>query len=93
MHLSSLTMLIIKSIIGEHYYRCSDNYVKLIICMTLFIATAIFSSFFNNSYIKILVAFIGIVLTSIVYSKTVILLLKNLKQIKNKLFGKKLDNF
>lgn len=87
--ISSLTMLIIKSIIGEHYYRCSDNYAKLIICMALFIATAIFSSFFNNGIAKILIAVSGIVLATIVYSKTVLLLLKNLMQIKNRFLRKR----
>lgn len=87
--ISSLTMLIIKSIIGEHYYRCSDNYAKLIICMLLFITTAILSSFFNNGIVKILVALIGIILTTLVYSKTVLLLLKNLKQIKKRIFRSK----
>ncbi len=87
--ISSLTMLIIKSIIGEHYYRCSDNYAKLIICMALFTITAVFSSFFNQGIVKMLVAVGGIVLTTIIYSKTVLLLLKNLEQIKNRLLRRK----
>ncbi len=86
--ISSLTMLISKSIIGEHYYRCSDNYTKLILCMMLFVLTATISSYFNNGYIKIIIACIGIIITTCVYFKTVVLLLKKLNQIKNKVFYK-----
>lgn len=89
--ISSLTMLLIKSIIGEHYYRCSDNYSKLFICMALFIATAIFSSLFNDGFMKIIVALIGIIFTTLIYFKTVLTLLKNLSQIKNKILRKKSD--
>ncbi len=87
--ISSLTMLIIKSVIGEHYYRCSDNYTRLILCMGLFVSTAVISSYFNNGYMKIALSCIGIFVTACVYSKTVILLLKNLDQIKTKVFKKK----
>ena len=86
--ISSLTMLIIKSVIGEHYYRCSDNYTKLILCMGLFIFTATLSSWFNNGYVKFIMACVGIIITTCVYYKTVVLLLKNLNQIKNKVFNK-----
>lgn len=90
---SSLTMLVIKSVIGEHYYRCSDNYVKLIICMALFIAAAVFSSFSQKSCMKVTAALTGIILTSIVYSKTFLLLLKNLKQIKHRVFPENQNRF
>lgn len=86
--ISSLTMLIIKSVIGEHYYRCSDNYTKLILCMGLFIFTATLSSWFNNGYVKFIMACVGIIITTCVYYKTVVLLLKNLNQVKNKVFNK-----
>ncbi len=87
--ISSLTMLVVKSVIGEHYYRCSDNYTKLILCMGLFAAAAVISNCFNDGYIKIVVSCIGIIVTACVYSKTVVLLLKNLNQIKNEAFRKK----
>lgn len=87
--ISSLTMLFIKAIIGEHYYRCSDNYTKLIACMTLFIATAISSTLFNNGVMKTSVAILGSIMTTLVYSKTVLTLLKNLKQIKKRILHKK----
>ena len=39
--LASLSMLVARSIIGEHFYKCSDNYVKLIISMLLLIGTGL----------------------------------------------------
>lgn len=87
--IASLTTLIIKSMIGEHYFRCSDNYLKLIICMTLFVTATIISNCFNSGSIKILVSILGITLTIVIYFKTVILLLTNLKQIKNKILHRK----
>lgn len=87
--ISSLTMLIVKSVIGEHYYRCSDNYAKLIVCMLLFVSTAIFSNCFNSGFLKITVALVGIVLTTLIYSKTFVLLLKNMGRIKDSVLRKK----
>ncbi len=86
--ISSVTMLIIKSVIGEHYYRCSDNYTKLIVCMGLFVSTAVLSSYFNSGYIKIIISGIGIIITAIVYSKTILILLKNIVPIINKILHK-----
>lgn len=84
--ISSLTMLLIKSLIGEHYYRCSDNYRNLILCMALFIATAFFSCFYNHGAAKIIFAVVCAVITSIAYKKTVRLLLENLRVVINKFF-------
>ncbi len=77
--ISSLTMLIMKSVIGEHYYRCSDNYIRLILCMTMFVAVAILSNIFTTGCFYILIAFFGVLLTTLIYSKTVALLLENIK--------------
>lgn len=87
--ISSLTMLIIKSIIGEHYYRCSDSYSKLIICLSFFAMTAVFSNIAYNWDSKLIVGLIGIVVTTAIYWKSVLLLIRNFKQIKKRVFSRK----
>lgn len=84
--ISSLTMLLVKSIIGEHYYRCSDNYLRLIACLSLFVIIATISCLFNNGYIKVISACIGIIATVLVYLPTVKILFENINQIINKSF-------
>lgn len=76
---ASLSMLITKTIIGDKYYKCSDNYIKLTIGMCIVIISAMISYFFNDGWFKVIVALSGIVVLCLIYNTCVTFLLKNSK--------------
>lgn len=64
---SSIVMMIVKSFIGEKYYRCSDSYLKLITAfVSMCIAVCIATLFYNSTlrYVSLLGA---LIVTIVVY--------------------------
>ena len=81
--ISSIAMLVVKSILGERYYRCSDNYIKLIIALTTLYITALIHAFVYEAAIKYIVYLVAFVIVSICYIdevKTGLSLLIDLKK-------------
>lgn len=64
---ASLSMLISKSVIGEHFYRCSDNYFRLITSMTLLISAGLIN-YYCHRFIYIY-AVIALITVFILYQK------------------------
>lgn len=85
---SSIAMLIAKSIFGERAYRCSDNYLKLILALLTLVMTAVIHIFIYESMVKYLVYIIAIAIVTFLYREEVKLSLKLLTEIKNKIFKK-----
>jgi O-antigen/teichoic acid export membrane protein len=55
--LASISMLVARAVIGEHFYRCSDNYLKLILSMILLlVAGCVNYSCHTYIYLYVLVA-------------------------------------
>lgn len=65
--IASLSMLIAKSAIGEHFYRCSDNYFRLIISMALLIFAGLINYYYHR-FIYIY-AVIALITVFIIYQK------------------------
>lgn len=75
--LSAVVMLILKTIIGEKYYKCTDSNVRLVIsficyglCIVPFVAG-------RQKYISIVLEIFGVAFISILYFKEAIFLLKS----------------
>lgn len=79
--LASLSMLVVKTIMGERFYKCSNNYIKLILGYIILIISAFANYTFNVWWMKIVVAFGGLVLTSLLYLKEVLFLTAKLKSL------------
>lgn len=73
---ASLAMLISKTLIGEKYYKCSDNYYKLTMGMLLVGIIAITNYFISNSIIISSLAICGIFLICLLYKSTFLLLVR-----------------
>ena len=55
--LASISMLVARAVIGEHFYRCSDNYLKLILSMILLlVAGCVNYTYHTYIYLYVLVA-------------------------------------
>ena len=79
--LASLSMLVAKTIIGEHYYKCSDNYLYLISGMSMLIGIAMLNYFIKSILIRTSIVLVALVVLCIVYKKSLVMLLKNIMSI------------
>lgn len=86
--LASLSMLVARSIIGEHLYKCSDNYAKLIISMLLLIGTGLVNYYFH-SYVYGATVLSLLLVTLIYRTECVIITKQGREYIANKLAKKK----
>ena len=86
--LASLSMLVARSIIGEHFYKCSDNYAKLIISMLLLIGTGLVNYYFH-SYVYVATVLSLLLVTLIYRTECVIITKQGREYIANKLAKKK----
>ena len=76
--ISSIVMLVVKSVLGERVYRCSDNYYKLAISLASLFGTAVIHMFVYEHWIKYLLYLFAIIVAILCYIKevkTIILLL------------------
>lgn len=71
--LASLSMLVIKSVIGERFYRCSDGYTRLIISFILLITLA-FMNYYISGYIIKIIAVLTLLVVSFLYKDIIKLL-------------------
>ena len=78
---ASLSMLIVKTLIGEKYYKCSDTYFRLIIGMVIVMFIAIVNYYVESTFIITTLAGCGIVFICILYKKSFSLLLNTAKSI------------
>ena len=86
--LASLSMLVARSIIGEHFYKCSDNYAKLIISMLLLIGTGLVN-YYLHSFVYIATVSSLLLVTLIYRTECVIITKQGREYIANKLAKKK----
>lgn len=89
--LASISLLIAKTIIGERYYKCSDNYFRLIISMIILIAVTILNYYINNVILQIGITLGAILLLCYIYKNTVVLLLYNGKNMLSEVLHRKAD--
>lgn len=68
---SSLLTLLVRSVLGEKRYRCSDNYAKLIISLAVFAAVAVVHMFIYTNPIKYFVYIAAIAIICLVYMQQV----------------------
>lgn len=68
---SSIIMLLIKSIVGEHYYRCSNAYSRLIIALLSMCITALFASMYYTSVVRYILIILSLQITIIAYKKEI----------------------
>lgn len=79
---SSMLMLLVKSVLGERLYRCSDNYFKLIIGLTILVAIASIHVFVYESPFKYIVYLGAVMVVCLTYMreiKSILGLLNDLK--------------
>lgn len=79
--MASFSMLLVKSIIGERFYRCSNNYSRLTISMIMLLVIAFISYYWNSGIIKIVASAICLILICFIYSEEIKLLIRNTKGI------------
>lgn len=79
--LASLSMLITKTIIGERYYKCSDNYYRLVIGIILLIANAYINYCFNMGIVKVISSIIFLAAIILLYKKSVAILIDKAKEL------------
>lgn len=75
--ISSFSMLIAKTIIGEKYYKCSDNYIKLCVGLLLITAISFINYFFNSHVLTYILTIVSIILLILVYLREVKIIKKN----------------
>lgn len=86
--MASLSMLVARAVIGEHFYKCSDNYMKLIISMILLIGTGLVN-YYLHSFVYIATVS-SILLVALIYrTECVIITQQGREYIVNKLSKKK----
>lgn len=84
--LASLSMLVARASIGEYYYRCSDNYFKLVLSMVLLIVAGFFN-YAVHAYVYVY-SIMAIVLITILYRTEMNLILRRgVEYVKIKLFN------
>lgn len=75
---TAISMLVVKSVVGEHYYRCCSNYFKLVVSMIILSVAGVINYFFHQ-YI-ILYAVIALLCIILMYRSEFFILLDNLKK-------------
>lgn len=75
--ISAVVMLILKAIIGEKYYRCTDSSNRLIVSFLCYGLDIVPFVFFSQKNMSIILEIISIVLISILYHKEVLYLAKS----------------
>lgn len=72
--MASLSMLVSRAVIGEHFYKCSDNYIKLIVSMILLIGTGLVNYHFHSFvYVETI---LSIIIVALIYRKECIIITK-----------------
>jgi O-antigen/teichoic acid export membrane protein len=74
---SALVMLILKAVIGEKYYKCSDSSIRLILSFICYGFAIIPFVFFSQKSVSFILEILGIVLISALYHKEAIYLVKS----------------
>lgn len=69
--LSSVIMLIVKSFIGEKYYRCSDSYSKLVISFSVMCAAIIIAMVWYASLVRYFSLIFAIIIIMAIYKNEV----------------------
>jgi O-antigen/teichoic acid export membrane protein len=85
--LASLSMLIVKSVIGEKYYKCSNDYFRLIVGMVSFLMVAILNIVIDLLFVRIFIVLIATIILCIVYHETI----KDLVNIAQRMLSEKLQ--
>lgn len=75
--ISSIIMLLIKSIIGEYYYCCSDSYSKLIVAFLSMCIAVVCTSLYYESILRYIVICLSLIITMFIYRNEIIYI-KNL---------------
>lgn len=86
---SAIVMLVVKTYIGEKYYKCIDNYSKSVSAPLIFVIVAICNYVYSNQpTMRYTSTLIGIVLLCILFKSELIYLLKQGKGILNNILKK-----
>ena len=64
---SAICMLILRAYWGEKQYKCSDNYLKLIVAMSTLVITAVIHVFVYTNPIKYVVYLLGLLVVCMMY--------------------------
>lgn len=81
--MASLSMLITRTVIGERYYRCSNNYVKLIISMIFLFGTGIINYYYHK-YVYMFVIISLIAVLTLYFNEFLTLKTQGIFYLKNK---------
>ena len=84
--LASLSMLMVKSVIGERFYRCSNTYYRLVLGMCLVLGNAFVNYYYPTGWLKVITSGIGLVLVCCLYWKTLRILLTKTLTLSKKFF-------
>lgn len=68
--LAALSMLIVKTIIGERFYKCSDNYTALVLGMAILLAVSAIGCVAQARWIGTIAAWVAILALCLVYRRT-----------------------
>lgn len=79
--ISSLSMLFLKALIGERYYRCTDSNKRLIISLVIYIFSILPYIIFRSSLTLYIFCLFGIVFITYLYRKEVIFMSKAFKEL------------
>lgn len=86
--LASLSMLVSKTVIGEKYYKCSNNYYRLILGIIILVSLAVSNYFIQNNSVIIICALSGLLVLCLIYADTIRLLINASSQIIRQLVSK-----
>lgn len=86
---SSVCMLIARSYWGEKQYKCSDNYLKLIIALIVLFTVAFIHIFVYTSIIKYPIYFIALLIISLIYREQVYMIWYVLRILLNRIFKRR----
>lgn len=75
---SAMIMLILKTLIGEKYYKCTDSNIRLILSFLCYIVCIAPYIFFEKKSLAYMFIVIGIIFISFLYRKEIVFLLYNI---------------
>lgn len=91
--ISALTMFVIKTVIGERYFKTITNYVKTFSAPILFMLAAMINLVIVNEWIRTAVIFAVFCLVSFIYKNEILIIFKVAKElIQNKYKTKKVGD-
>jgi hypothetical protein len=85
--LASLSMLITKATIGEYFYRCCNNYLKVIIAMA-FLLMAGFMNYLHHSYVYYYSLFALLAVLFVYRQEASLIYLRGLEYVNHKILKK-----